>query len=272
MNIVLGIILFMLGAWLGGTFANIFDNNNTSLFKFLICCPHCKHKFKLVDSIPIFSYILSDGKCKYCGESIGIKSLIVEIVTGFLFTIGYFSLGINISVVEVGQVIRILNFFCIFITLLLIGNMDLKSHKISKKVLLFGIVTRALIYLYYYINKEITQIDYYRYILCLAMSIALFTLDIIYQKRIAENSYIIEIILLLTYVITSIEYVLFIIVLINTIILSLFNKLFNRIDYIKNDSTDILQEVQQKKICVGFWICINTIIICIIENFLMYVI
>ena len=271
MSILLGIILFMVGAWIGGMFVNIFDKNNTSLFKFLICCPHCKHKFKLVDSIPIFSYILSDGKCKYCGESIGIKSLIVEICTGLLFAIGFFSLGINIYALDISKIIKIIEFFCICITLLLIGNIDKKSHRISKKALLFGIVTEALIYLYYYCNNEMLKSDYYRYILYLVMAIALFVLDIVYQKRIAENSYIIEIILLLTYIITSIEYELFICVLVNTIILSLFNLLFNRVDYIKNDSTDILQEVEKKKISVGFWICISTIIICIVENFLMYV-
>ena len=77
--------------------------------------------------------------------------------------------------------------------------------------------------------------------------------------------------MLLTYIITTIEYELFILVLLNTLVLSLFNKLFNKVDYIKNDSTDILKEVEQKKINVGFWLCINTIIISIIENYLLYV-
>ena len=106
-------------------------------------------------------------------------------------------------------------------------------------------------------------IFYYRYILCLIMFVSLFALNIIYQKRIADNSYIIDIILFLTYIISSIEYELFVVVLLNTLVLSLFNRLFNRVDYIKNDSTDILKEVEQKKISVGFWISINTIIICI---------
>ena len=272
MNIVLGIIVFMLGACLGGVFVNLFESDyNTSILKFKICCPHCKHKFKLIDAIPIFSYIISDGKCKYCGKSIGIKSLWIEVCTGALLTLGYFSMGINFKLVTTFQVIKLIEFLCMFITLIIISNIDLKIHRINKKILLFGIVAQAAINVYYYLNIEITNFSYYRYVLYLIMTISLFVLDIIYQKRIAANSYIIDIVLLLTYIITTIEYELFVLVLLNTLVLSLFNKLFNKVDYIKNDSTDILKEVEQKKINVGFWLCINTIIISIIENYLLYV-
>ena len=272
MNIIIGIIVFIIGSCMGEFFSNLLeDDYNTSIFKFKICCPHCKHKFNLLESIPIFSYILSDGKCKYCGKNIGLKTLATEVLTGALLTLGFFSLGIDTKMLYPGQIIKIVEFFCMFITILLIGNIDLRHHRIDKKVLLFGIITQSIIYLYYYFNNEMAPIFYYRYILCLIMFVSLFALNKIYQKRIADNSYIIDIILFLTYIISSIEYELFVVVLLNTLVLSLFNRLFNRVDYIKNDSTDILKEVEQKKISVGFWISINTIIICIIENYLINV-
>ena len=272
MNILVGIIVFIIGACLGEALSNLIeDDYNTSMFKFKICCPHCKHKFSFIESVPIFSYILSDGKCKYCGKNVGIKVLLSEFMTAILFTLGFFSLGIDVRTIQLNQAIKIIEFSCMFATIMLIGNIDLKRHKINKKVLLFGIITQAIVCLYYYCTKQMTNIFYYRYILCLLMVVCLFALDIIYQKRIAEDSYVIDIILFLTYIISSIEYEIFIIVLINTLVLSLFNLLFNRVDYIKNDSSDILKEVEQKKISVGFWISINTILICIVENYLINV-
>ncbi|MEA3493615.1 MAG: prepilin peptidase [Candidatus Margulisiibacteriota bacterium] len=53
-------------------------------------CPRCKHKLSFFDLVPIVSYFILRGKCRYCGEKISFRYPLVELVTGLLFAlIGY---------------------------------------------------------------------------------------------------------------------------------------------------------------------------------------
>jgi leader peptidase (prepilin peptidase)/N-methyltransferase len=47
-------------------------------------CPHCGKRIKFYDNIPVISYIVLLGKCRYCSQPISLRYPIVEIVTGFL--------------------------------------------------------------------------------------------------------------------------------------------------------------------------------------------
>lgn len=60
-------------------------------------CFNCKTELNLRDMIPIISYILYRGKCRYCGNPIGIRNLISEIiglVVGILLIWAYWSVTI----------------------------------------------------------------------------------------------------------------------------------------------------------------------------------
>ncbi len=48
-------------------------------------CPYCKKQIAWYDNIPILSFIILRGKCRYCGKKISIQHPIVETITGFLF-------------------------------------------------------------------------------------------------------------------------------------------------------------------------------------------
>ena len=48
-------------------------------------CTSCNHKLGFLDLIPIFSYIFLGGKCRYCGEKIRIRYLLLEIFSGLVF-------------------------------------------------------------------------------------------------------------------------------------------------------------------------------------------
>ena len=43
-------------------------------------CPSCEHKLGVRDLVPIFSWFLSKGKCRHCGESISIRYPLIESV------------------------------------------------------------------------------------------------------------------------------------------------------------------------------------------------
>lgn len=45
-------------------------------------CPHCKHKLKWYENLPIISWLLQRGKCRKCGKKIGAAEILSELLTG----------------------------------------------------------------------------------------------------------------------------------------------------------------------------------------------
>lgn len=48
-------------------------------------CPTCGHTLSARDNVPIVSWIVLKGRCRQCGERIGTRYPLVEIVTGLLW-------------------------------------------------------------------------------------------------------------------------------------------------------------------------------------------
>lgn len=48
-------------------------------------CPHCGHPLGPTDLVPVLSYLLLGGKCRYCGKPISPRYPLVEALTGGLF-------------------------------------------------------------------------------------------------------------------------------------------------------------------------------------------
>ena len=47
-------------------------------------CPHCGHKIRFYENIPVLSYLLLRGKCSSCGAGISMRYPLVELLTGVL--------------------------------------------------------------------------------------------------------------------------------------------------------------------------------------------
>ncbi len=48
-------------------------------------CPHCKHFLGWPDLIPVLSFLILKGRCRYCHKKISFQYPLVEIATGLLF-------------------------------------------------------------------------------------------------------------------------------------------------------------------------------------------
>ncbi|MDX1948891.1 MAG: prepilin peptidase [Rickettsiales bacterium] len=57
-------------------------------------CTICNHKLGVLDLIPIFSYIISRGKCRYCGTKYGFTYFIIEALVAISFFISFYFLTI----------------------------------------------------------------------------------------------------------------------------------------------------------------------------------
>jgi len=52
-------------------------------------CPLCNSNIRPYDNIPVISYILLGGKCRYCGAKISLRYPVVELTTAILFAIAW---------------------------------------------------------------------------------------------------------------------------------------------------------------------------------------
>lgn len=50
-------------------------------------CPHCKHQLHWQNLIPVLSFVFARGRCSYCNERISFRYPLIEVVTGFLFSL-----------------------------------------------------------------------------------------------------------------------------------------------------------------------------------------
>ncbi len=60
-------------------------------------CPHCGKKIKFYDNIPVLSFILLRGKCRFCEARISIQYPLVELLTAFLFLASYQWRGLSLG-------------------------------------------------------------------------------------------------------------------------------------------------------------------------------
>ena len=94
MEILYIIIFFILGTILGTIYTTIGLKlpKNEKLFT-KKKCKKCHHPLSMLDSIPLFSYIINRGRCKYCHSKIDILYPYMEFFTGLLFAVAYYSFG-----------------------------------------------------------------------------------------------------------------------------------------------------------------------------------
>jgi leader peptidase (prepilin peptidase)/N-methyltransferase len=63
-------------------------------------CPFCGHKLSAKDLIPILSYILLKGKCRYCGAKISSRYPIVEFLTAIFYALVFWLYGFSFSTLK----------------------------------------------------------------------------------------------------------------------------------------------------------------------------
>ena len=83
--------LFIFGAAIGSFLTVVIDRipRNISIVHGRSFCESCKHKLFFMDLLPIVSYVLLKGKCRYCGKQFGLHYIALEILVGLLFVVTY---------------------------------------------------------------------------------------------------------------------------------------------------------------------------------------
>lgn len=138
---MIAIIIFIYGLCFGSLYGVIIYRmpNNRSLFG-RSYCHVCKTNLKTIDLIPILSFIIRKGKCKYCNTQIPNSNFIIELATGLLFLLAYFIFGLTLG---------LLNAICLWSMLLITGIIDAKYKIIIDTILIiFTIPSLIIIFIF----------------------------------------------------------------------------------------------------------------------------
>lgn len=230
-------------------------------------CPNCNHKLGFWDMIPILSYLCFRGRCRYCGEKIRIRYLILEVLSGLVFLIEYIALNMHFPYWDMAKIAYYISFVFMYVTIAIIAGIDKEYRKIHFGVLLFGVIMQGIYILYLYVTLKSGM---YRYGMYLIFMIIICLLDTFFLKEKADNKYVLEVLMLLSYIGSVLGSELLLIIVAISILLMAINQIIAHIKKLANDKPDILQENFIPKTKVGFFIGITTIAVTIVETFLRF--
>ena len=92
-------------------------------------CYNCNTRLKPLDLVPIISWTLLKGRCRYCGQKISPRYALVELLTGILFVLVYRVYGYNIITI----------YYLLLVSLLVIITfIDLDHYIIPDELVIFG--------------------------------------------------------------------------------------------------------------------------------------
>lgn len=265
MELILYIIIFIMGTVFGSfsTLAiyRIPQKKNITTDKSF--CPNCKHKLSIMDSIPVLSYILLGGKCRYCHKKISSSYFFIEILMG-LASVGIFlSLEPSIKSISVLTLTEYLYLMIFATTLVIIAGIDRNKKQINKPIILVGSLVGFVHIIYLYIINNISVISIYKYVIYFFIVIVL---SIITTKhKLYKYKYLLEILMICIYMNMFIVSEIFLITAVLTMI-SLTGSVIIRKRKLKIDQSDILAEKDiNLDIPIAFYLCISNIIAMIIQ-------
>ena len=269
MDYILYLLIFCIGALFGSFFTLAVyriplgqDITHTRSY-----CPNCNHKLTFLDMIPILSYIFLDGKCRYCKQKIRIRYLLLEIMSGLVFV--FFALSVKFSLFTINtQTIIYLIFGALYIaTLFIVAGIDKERIEIEKPVLLFGFICVTLYMIYLYIVETNTNI--YRYVIYLLLACLLLLFSIVYLRKKGKDSYTIDVLILSMFMVLFTYETVYIYTVIITLLATAIQLLICKL-HSKQSKVVKRVKIDNKKVPIGFYMCVSNIIILLVTNFIIF--
>jgi len=152
----MGLIIFLFGL-IFGSFANVVIYRlpkGKSVISPGSACPSCGKHILFYDNIPLVSFILLRGKCRFCKKKISARYFLVEMISGILFFLTYLKFGLC-------EKFFIYTFF--IYCLMIVGFIDIDTFLISDVIVLPMIVLGLLFSLVPGIHNNLSGISSFLY-------------------------------------------------------------------------------------------------------------
>ena len=123
LNIAASVLFFILGCFIG-SYLNIliYSASKKGTLKGWSYCSFCRKRIQNIDRIPVISYFILKGKCRYCGKPISPRYIIAELLTAVLYLIAYLVLGFSAELIYA---------LILFPVLIILSVWDLNHKEIS---------------------------------------------------------------------------------------------------------------------------------------------
>lgn len=124
-----------------GSFANVYFYRiprNLSLIKPNSFCPNCNHAILWYDNVPILSFLLLKGKCRFCQSNISFQYPLIETLCGLIFLLVAFRFQNDSHLILIA-------FLTFSFLLFLISGIDFSTYIQSGKE--YGIIPDHLIWM-----------------------------------------------------------------------------------------------------------------------------
>lgn len=107
-------------------------------------CPNCKTPLRVLDNIPILSYLFLRGKCRYCEQNIGLRYPAVELLTAIFFLMLYIKFDLPVFII-----------YALLVTALIIITFIDIDYKIIPNVITFPGILIGLVSSYFFLPPTI---------------------------------------------------------------------------------------------------------------------
>jgi len=132
------IFIFIFGS-MAGSFLNVCIYRlplSESLVKPRSYCPQCKKSIFWYDNIPLVSYLILRGRCRFCKQRISFRYFLIELISACVFLIFYIRYGLGFNFI----------FYTLFVCLLIIATfVDVAHRIIPDEISIGGIIAGFLL-------------------------------------------------------------------------------------------------------------------------------
>ncbi|MEP6961603.1 MAG: prepilin peptidase [Acidobacteriota bacterium] len=114
-------------------------------------CPGCEKTIAWYDNIPLLSYALLGGKCRYCREFIPLRYPLVELITGVAFAYVVSTFGVTLLALK----------YCLYFTILIdLVATDLEERILPDEFTLGGTVVGLVLAWFVPLDPDIAALIY----------------------------------------------------------------------------------------------------------------
>jgi len=144
-------------------------------------CPHCRHILNWPDLIPVFSFLILKGKCRYCSQKISWQYPLVELATALIFLLLFLQANVTLPfLVTLGNIYIMVYLLLISCFLIVIFVYDLKHFIIPDKII-YPAIAIALIFNFQFLIFN--QFSIFKFSILSAIGAAIFFLAIVLISR-----------------------------------------------------------------------------------------
>lgn len=118
-------------------------------------CESCHQTLKLIDLLPVVSWLLQKKQCRYCHKPLSLQYPIVELATAILFSAGIYFIYPKGAALTLPGLLSVIYFLYIFSVLLAIFIIDLKYGLVLDIIVIPAIIIAALYNLVPYLWRSV---------------------------------------------------------------------------------------------------------------------